>query len=96
MTSFSEIQKKRNEILALSKEFGAKNIRVFGSVARGEENENSDVDILVSMERGRSYFDLIGFQLSLKDMFKQKIDVLSDEGLSPYIERQILDEAKHL
>ncbi|PIR38658.1 MAG: DNA polymerase subunit beta [Alphaproteobacteria bacterium CG11_big_fil_rev_8_21_14_0_20_39_49] len=94
MTNFNDLQKRRDEILALSKEFGAENIRVFGSVARGEEKENSDVDILVSMQKNRSYFDLIAFQNSLEDLLHTKVDVLSDRGLYHSIKEQILNEAK--
>jgi uncharacterized protein len=87
------LKKRRNDILKVAKEHGASNVRVFGSVVRGEDVEGSDIDFLVEMEKGRSYFDLVGFWQVLEDMLGRKIDVLTDGGLSPYIRDRILGEA---
>ncbi len=96
MTSWDDLTSKREKILDISKQFGAENIRVFGSVARGDDTEDSDIDFLVSMQEGRSYFDLIDFQEELESMLKRKVDVLSDKGLYHLIKGQILSEARPL
>lgn len=96
MSLFDEICKIRSDIKFLGQKFGAENIRVFGSVAREEERPDSDIDFLVSMREGKSYFDLLDFQYELEELFHKKIDVLSDKGLSPYIKDIILDEARPL
>jgi predicted nucleotidyltransferase len=54
------LQEKREDILRLAKEYGAYNVRVFGSVAPGEADEDSDIDLLVTLENGRSLLDLVG------------------------------------
>jgi predicted nucleotidyltransferase len=87
------LKTKRGEILALSARWGAHNVRIFGSVARGEEGPESDVDLLVSMEKGRSYFDLVSLWLDLEELLGRKVDVVTDGGLSPYLKDRILGEA---
>ena len=69
------------------------NIRIFGSVARGDANENSDVDILVHFREGASLFDLIHLIDDTSSLIHTKVDVVSDGGLSPYLARRILSEA---
>lgn len=94
MSVFHELTAKRDEIIRIGLGHGAVNVRIFGSVAREEDGPDSDIDMLVSMEKGRSYFDLIGFQHELEDIFGRKVDMLSDKGLSPYIADRILSEAR--
>ncbi|MDA0769617.1 MAG: nucleotidyltransferase family protein [Chloroflexi bacterium] len=86
----------RNEILALAKKRGARNIRVFGSVAGNEATTDSDVDILVEMEPGRSLLDLTGLQLDLEELLGRDVDVVTEKGLSPYLRDRILAEATPL
>ncbi|MBI5868309.1 MAG: nucleotidyltransferase family protein [candidate division Zixibacteria bacterium] len=87
------LKSKRSEILALATKYGASNVRVFGSVVRGEASPDSDVDLLVSMEKGRSYFDLVGLWYDLEELLGRKVDVVTDGGLSPYLKDRILGEA---
>ncbi|MCI0887517.1 MAG: nucleotidyltransferase family protein, partial [Chloroflexi bacterium] len=87
------LDRHRNEILALAKMRGARNIRVFGSVARDEATTDSDVDILVDMEPGRSLLDLTGLQLDLEELLGRDVDVVTENGLSPYLKDRILAEA---
>ena len=87
------LDRHRNEILALAKMRGARNIRVFGSVARDEATTDSDVDILVEMEPGRSLLDLTGLQLDLEELLGRDVDVVTENGLSPYLKDRILAEA---
>lgn len=87
------LDRHRDEILALAKMRGARNIRVFGSVARDEATTDSDVDILVDMEPGRSLLDLTGLQLDLEELLGRDVDVVTENGLSPYLKDRILAEA---
>ena len=67
---------KREDILRVAARRGAFNVRVFGSVARGEADEKSDIDLLVDLEPGRSLFDLGGLLMDLQDLLGHKADVL--------------------
>jgi uncharacterized protein len=89
----SKLQDKRQEILALAAKHGAYNVRLFGSVARGEATETSDLDFLVTMEKGRSLLDLIGLWQDLEELFGCKVDVITDGGISPYLKDRIYAEA---
>lgn len=86
---------KRTAILDLAQRHGARNVRVFGSVARGENTERSDVDFLVDMEPGRTLFDLAGFVADLQDLLGLRVDVVTPGGLK-YTRERILAEAVHL
>jgi len=88
------IQDKKEQILALAAKYGASNLRVFGSVANGTADENSDVDILVDLEKGRSLFDLGGLLMDLQQLLNRKVDVVTENGLHWYIKERVLREAK--
>ncbi len=88
-----KLQENRDDVLSLAARHGAHNIRVFGSVARGDSNEDSDLDLLVEMEAGRSLFDMGGLLMELQDMLGCKVDVVSEKGLSPRIRERVLGEA---
>lgn len=87
------LESRRNEILDLAARYGAKNIRVFGSVARGEGGPGSDLDLLVDMEKGRNLLDLVGFWQDLEDLLGCHVDVITEGGISPYLREQIYAEA---
>lgn len=72
---------------------GAGNVRVFGSVGRGEESASSDLDLLVDMAEGRSLFDLIALSNDLEESLGVDVDVVTEASLSPYIRDRVLDEA---
>jgi hypothetical protein len=74
-------------------EHGAHRVRVFGSVARGEADEKSDIDFLVEMEPGRSLFDLGGIQYELEQLLGRPVDVVTERGLKPRIRGRVLQEA---
>ena len=84
---------KREEILRVAAQHGANNVRVFGSIARGEAKSNSDVDLLVAMEDGRSLLDLVALWQDLEELLGCKVDVISEGGISPYLRERILAEA---
>ncbi|HLG19079.1 MAG TPA: nucleotidyltransferase family protein [Bdellovibrionota bacterium] len=87
---------RREEVLELAARHGATNVRIFGSLARGEARSDSDVDILVSMTPGRSYFDFVALWQDLEELLGRKVDVVSDRGMSPYLRDRILSEARSL
>lgn len=84
---------KREEILKISRQHGARKIRLFGSVARGEERPDSDLDFLVDMEDGRSLLDLGGLQMDLQDLLGRKVDVVTEKGIRPRLRDRIGKEA---
>ena len=93
MESLQQLRKKRSQILAIATRYGAYNVRVFGSVARGDEDEESDVDFLVSLEQGRSLLDLGGLFYDLREVMGTDIDVVTENGLRARIRDQVLREA---
>lgn len=90
------LEKRRREILEIAAEHGAKNIRVFGSFARGEAGPDSDLDLLVDMEPGRSLLDLGELMLDLRDLLGRKVDVVTETSLYWLLRRKILREARPL
>lgn len=87
------LRTRRADILALAARRGARNIRVFGSVARGEADEKSDVDLLVDMEPGRSLLDLGGLWSDLNRLLGIKVDLVTENGLRESIREKVLREA---
>jgi len=90
------LEKRRREILEIAAGHGAKNIRVFGSFARGEAGPESDLDLLVDMEPGRSLLDLGELMLDLRDLLGRKVDVVTETSLYWLLRRKILREARPL
>ena len=84
---------RRSEILSLAAQHGASNVRVFGSVARGEDDDASDIDILVDLEPGRSLFDLGGLLTDLKMLLGRDVDVVTEKGLRSALRERVLQEA---
>ena len=87
------LKAKREEILHVCAKYGAHNVRVFGSVARGEADELSDIDFLIELEPGRSLFDLGGLQYDLERLLGCRVDVVTERGLKPRIQERVLREA---
>lgn len=87
------LREKREEILRIASKHGARNVRVFGSAARGEAGEESDIDFLVDMEPERSLFDLGGLLADLRDLLGREVDVVTEDGVYWLLRRRILKEA---
>ena len=87
---------RREEILRLAGRRGAHSLRVFGSVARGEANESSDLDLLVAWEPGRSLLDHAGFVEDLQELLGMKVHVGTEKSLHWYVRDRILREATPL
>lgn len=96
MTIERLLAEKRDEILRLAASRGARNVRVFGSVARGEAREESDVDLLVDIESGRSLLDVVGLWLDLQELLGRKVDLLTEGGVNRHLRARILAEARPL
>jgi predicted nucleotidyltransferase len=92
----SDLRSYRDRILELAAHHGARNVRVFGSVARGEDRSDSDIDFLVDVELGRSVLDVIGLQQDLEELLGRRVEVFTDGDLSPYMQNQVLAEAASL
>jgi predicted nucleotidyltransferase len=93
INSITLLKNKRKDILCIASKYGARNVRIFGSLARGEAREDSDIDILVDLEPGRSLFDLGGLLMDLQKLLAQKVDVVTEKGLRPRIRDRVLKEA---
>lgn len=89
----SLLNEKRAEIIRIAKAHGAISLRVFGSYSRGEENPDSDIDLIVELESGRSLLDVIAIKQEIEDIVQRKVDVVTEAALSPYIREDILQEA---
>jgi predicted nucleotidyltransferase len=87
------LNSKRDEILKIAEKYGAQNVRLFGSIARGEADEKSDVDLLVEMKPGRSLFDMGGMLMELETLLGCKVDIVTERGLKKRIREKVLKEA---
>jgi hypothetical protein len=87
------LEQHREAILRIAAKYGAHNVRVFGSTARGRASDDSDVDILVDLDAERSLLDQVGLQQELEELLGRNVDVVVEGGISPYLEKRILSEA---
>ena len=93
MTLLEKLKMNKKELLAIASKRGAFNVRIFGSVSRQEETENSDIDFLVTLEKGRSLLDLVGLQQDLSSYLLRNVDVIPDDSLNKYLRDRIIHEA---
>lgn len=89
----ASLREKREQIIQIAARRGARNVRVFGSVVRGDAGAGSDIDLLVDMEPGRSLFDLGGLLVDLEALLGQRVDLVTEKSLRPRIRQQALREA---
>ena len=87
------IRQHRDAILAIARRYGASDIRVFGSVARGDTTESSDLDLIVRFEPDRSLFDHGGLLMDLQDLLGVKVDVFSEGGMRERFSDHVMREA---
>ena len=86
----------KSQIIDLAKKYGAYNVRIFGSLVRGELKDNSDIDFLVTFEPQRSLFDQGGLLMDLQDLLKCKVDIVDEQAMRPRFREQVLKEAVFL
>lgn len=90
------VEKNRRKILSIAREKGIRNVRVFGSMARNDANEKSDLDLLVELEEGQSGFALGGFLDAISKLVHRKVDVVTEKSLHPTIHDKIMREVRVL
>lgn len=90
------LHEKREDILRIAGKHGASNVRVFGSVARGEAGPESDVDLLVDLEPARSLMDISSMVVDLQELLGRSVDLAEPAGLHRLVREQVLSEAKAL
>lgn len=87
------VRLKREQILKLARKHGAYHVRLFGSVARGEATEGSDIDLLIDLEPGRSLLDHASLLIDLEELLGRKVDVVTEHGLRMRMREHVLREA---
>jgi len=90
------LDENRDEIISLAIKYGAYNVRICGSVARGEDSENSDIDLLVDMKQGRSLLSLGSLLMDLQALLGCNVDILTEKGLKNRIRERVLKDATPL
>ncbi|MEK7402401.1 MAG: nucleotidyltransferase family protein [Gemmatimonadota bacterium] len=93
MSPATALEVHRNAVLRLAAKYGATDVRVFGSVARGEADNSSDIDFVVRMSPGRSLFDLGALLMDLRDLLGPRVDIVTERGLRPRMREQVLRDA---
>ena len=96
MSLFNIVKKNRDEILRIATSHGASDVRIFGSVVRGEDTENSDIDFLVKLEKNRSLLDHADMIIEIEDLLGCKVDVVTEPGLKERVKARVLTEAEPL
>ena len=87
------LRQKRSEILRIAASHGAHNVRVFGSVARGQAGPDSDIDLLFEFDPDRSLMDYGHLLMDLQDLLACKVDIVTEDGLHPVIKDRVLEDA---
>jgi len=93
MSMYEDVVRRKETIQKVAAIHGARNIRIFGSVIRGEDTPESDLDLLVEFEPGRSLIDHIALIQDLQDLLERNVDVVTEKSLSTYIKERIILEA---
>jgi len=96
MRTLDALRSRKTEILAAATRHGARNVRVFGSVARGSDTSDSDIDLLVEFEPERSLYDLVGLQLDIESLLGRRADVVTEGSLNAHLRERVLAEARPL
>ncbi|MGE5401907.1 MAG: nucleotidyltransferase family protein [Ignavibacteriales bacterium] len=94
--NLNELRQKRERILQIASLHGAKDLRIFGSIARNEQNESSDIDLLVKMEKGTTLLKHISLVHALEEELGTKVDVVSENAIKGRIKENILREVVQL
>lgn len=95
-TTIPSLDQMRATILAITSAHNVRNVRIFGSFARGEQRRTSDVDLLVDLPEGMTLFDLSGLKIALEEALKRKVDVVPARSIKPALRENILADARPL
>lgn len=90
--SIQELRKYKYDILKIASVYGVKDLKIFGAVARGKEDEESDIDLVVEMESGKTLLDRLAFKLKLEDLLGKNVDVISIGALKGKLKENVLKE----
>lgn len=90
---YNVLKENRDLILETASKYSIHNVRVFGSVARFEDGPNSDLDLIVEIEQGRSLFDLISFKHEVEDLLRISVDIVTENSIHPSIKQDVLSGA---
>ena len=93
MATTDLLRLNREAILRIAATHGGRQVRIFGSWARGEPRPDSDVDFLIRLDPGRSLLDIVAIKQDLEDLLGRPVDVVTETGISPYIRERVLSEA---
>lgn len=94
--NLNDLLRCKREVLRVAAQHGAHNVRVFGSVARGDSGPSSDIDLLVELEPGRSLLDHVALVQDLGDLLGRRVDVVTERSLHRYIRDRVMEEAVRL
>lgn len=92
----ADLRERRSEILEMARARGASRVRVFGSVARGDATDTSDIDFLVDLDKERGLFDLGGLLMDLQELLGHSVDVVTEAGLRSRVSQRVLSDAVEL
>ena len=94
MNNKNELRKLKQKITPILKSSNVVRAGIFGSYARGEAKKRSDIDILIEVRKGKKFslLDLVGLQMELEDKLGKKVDLLTYNGISPYLKKYILED----
>jgi predicted nucleotidyltransferase len=93
MIRIQEVRSHKTAIMRIVARYGIQHVRIFGSPARGNETAGDDVDLLVDFEQGRSLLNQVGFEQDVTALLGCKVEVVAEGGISPYLQKNILDDA---
>lgn len=93
MVTIQDVRENREDILRICREHGGSNVRLFGSVVRGEQTPVSDLDMLVELAENRSLLDRIAIKHAIEDLLHTTVDVVSPKALHQLIREEVLQEA---
>jgi len=96
MKALEQLNRHRDNLLALASLHRATRVRIFGSVARGEDKPDSDIDLLVDFAPEASLLDLVGLQQDAEALLGRQVDIVTPEGMSPFLKERILSDARPL